>query len=146
MDWVSSPWFWAGLSLALFAAEAIVPGAFLLWLGFAAGAMASISLVLPNLSLTAQAILFAILAMISVGVGWKVRSQRTQRSDAPLLNRRSAQFIGRIVPLTQAITNGRGQVYLDDAYWVVEGPELPEGSNVRVVAAEAMILRVVPVA
>lgn len=145
MDWIPSPWFWAGLALALFAAEAIVPGAFLLWLGFAAGAMASISLVLSDLGLTTQSILFATLSMVSVGIGWKVRSQRNQRSDAPLLNRRSAQFVGRVAPLTQAITNGRGQVYLDDAYWVVEGPELPEGSNVRVVAAQAMILRVVPV-
>ena len=31
-----SVWFWVGLSLALFAAETIVPGAFMLWLGFAA--------------------------------------------------------------------------------------------------------------
>lgn len=145
MDWVSSPWFWAGLALALFAAEAVLPGAFLLWLGFAAAAMALIDWVLPSLGLTAQAILFAILAMVSVGVGWKLRGQRQQRSDAPLLNRRSAQQVGRVLPLTRAIANGRGQVYADDTYWVVEGPDLPEGANVRVVAADAMTLRVVPV-
>lgn len=145
MDWVSSPWFWAGLALALFAAEAVLPGAFLLWLGFAAAAMALVDWILPSLSLTAQAILFAVLAMLSVGLGWKARGRRQQRNDAPLLNRRSAQLVGRILPLTQAIVNGRGQVYANDAYWVTEGPDLPEGAKVRVVAADAMTLRVVPV-
>ncbi len=145
MEWVSSPWFWAGLALALFAAEAVLPGAFLLWLGFAAAAMALIDLVLPDPGPTAQAILFAILAMVSVAVGWKLRGRRALRSEAPLLNRRSAQLVGRILPLTRAIANGRGQVHADDAYWVVEGPDLPEGAKVRVVAAEAMTLRVVPV-
>lgn len=145
MDWLLSPWFWAGLALALFAAEAVLPGAFLLWLGFAAAAMALIDLILPNLGLTAQSILFAVLAMLSVGIGWKLRGRREPTSQAPLLNRRSAQFVGRVLPLTQAIVNGRGQVYIDDAYWVVEGPDLPEATTVRVVAAEAMLLRVVPV-
>ena len=83
--------------------------------------------------------------MLSVGLGWKARGRRQQRNDAPLLNRRSAQLVGRILPLTRAIANGRGQVHADDAYWVVEGPDLPEGASVRVVAAEAMTLRVVPV-
>lgn len=146
MDWIGTPWFWAGLALALFAAEALVPGAFLLWMGFAAVALAPIVLVLPGMGGVAQAIVFAILAMVSVGIGWKLRSQRQQRSANPLLNRRSAQFIGRIVPLTRAIENGRGQVQVDDAFWVVEGPELPLGASVRIVAADPMLLRVVPVA
>ena len=34
--WMQSPWFWWGVALALFAAEALLPGTFLLWLGFAA--------------------------------------------------------------------------------------------------------------
>ena len=144
MDWVSSPWFWAGLALALFATEALVPGAFLLWLGLAAAAMVLIDLLLPNLGITAQAIVFAVLAMVSVGVGWRLRGRRVVRNDAPLLNRRSAQLVGRTLPLTQAIVNGRGQVYANDAYWVAEGPDLPEGAAVRVVAADAMTLRVVP--
>lgn len=144
MDWLSTPWFWAGLALALMAAEALAPGAFLLWLGVAAAVMVPVSLVLPGLSVTTQAIVFAVLAMASVAVGWKLRGRRAQHNTAPLLNRRSSQLVGRILPLTQAIAGGRGQVHADDSYWVVEGPDLPQGTRVRVVAADAMTLRVVP--
>ncbi len=144
MDWLGTAWFWAGLALALFAAEAVVPGAFLLWLGFAATVLVPIVLILPGMGGTGQAIVFAIFAMISVGIGWRLRRQRSEHSANPLLNRRAAQFIGRIVPLTQAIEHGRGQVQVDDAFWVVEGPDLPLGASVRIVAAETMVLRVVP--
>lgn len=145
MDWIDAPWFWAGLGLALLAAETLVPGALLLWLGFAAVAMVPIVLVFPGMGLVGQSIVFAILAMASVGIGWKLRRQHTQPSTSPLLNRRASQLIGRTLPLTRAVVNGRGQVQIDDAYWIVEGPDLPEGTNVRVVAADTMLLRVVPV-
>jgi len=145
MDWIDAPWFWAGLGLALLAAEAVAPGAFLLWLGFAAVAMVPIVLVFPGMGLVGQAIVFAILAMASVGVGWKLRRRHPQRSTNPLLNRRASQLVGRTLPLTQAVVNGRGQVRIDDAYWTVEGPDLPEGATVRIVAADTMLLRVVPV-
>ena len=144
MDWLTSPWFWAGLALALLAAEALAPGAFLLWLGFAAAAMVPVALLFPGASVTAQGIVFAILAMVSVGIGWKLRGRRAPHNAAPLLNQRAAQLVGRVLPLTGAIVNGRGQAYADDAYWVVEGPDLPEGASVRVVSADAMTLRVVP--
>lgn len=145
MEWIGTAWFWAGLALALFAAEALLPGAFLLWLGFAAAALVLVVLVLPDLGLVAQCIVFGLLALASAGLGWKLRGQRVERNDSPLLNRRSAQLVGRTLPLVQPIINGRGQVRIDDAYWVVEGPDLPEGTRVRVIAADTMLLRVVPV-
>lgn len=145
MDWVGTVWFWLGLGLVLLAAEALLPGAFLLWLGFAATALALIVWVFPGMGMLGQSIVFAVLALTSVGIGWKLRSRRVWRSDSPLLNQRSAQLVGRTQPLTRAIVNGRGQVQVDDAYWVVEGPDLPEGTVVRIVSAETMVLRVVPI-
>lgn len=58
--------FWAIGALVLFAAEAMVPGAFMLWFGFAAVAMAVVVLVAPGLGWLAQAVLFSVLALISV--------------------------------------------------------------------------------
>lgn len=145
MDWINPPWFWAGLALALLAAEAMVPGAFLIWLGVAAAVMVPIVWLASGLGVVGQSIVFAVLAMISVAIGWKLRGQHGRRDGGSTLNQRSAQMIGRVLPLSRAIVNGRGQVYIDDAYWTVEGPDLPEASTVRVVAADAMILRVVAV-
>jgi len=58
---------WACLALALIAAETFVPGAFLLWLGLAAAAVWALLLVLPLPPLW-QAIVFTVLAFVSVGV------------------------------------------------------------------------------
>ena len=58
--------FWAIGALVLFAAEAMAPGAFMLWFGFAAVAMALVVLVAPGLGWLAQAVLFSVLALISV--------------------------------------------------------------------------------
>ena len=83
MEWIGTAWFWAGLALALFAAEALLPGAFLLWLGFAAAALALILVLLPDLGLVTQCIVFALLALASAGLGWKLRGQRVERNDSP---------------------------------------------------------------
>lgn len=95
MDWVGTVWFWLGLGLVLLAAEALLPGAFLLWLGFAATALALIVWIFPGMGMLGQSIVFAVLALTSVGIGWKLRSRRVWPSDSPLLNQRSAQLVGR---------------------------------------------------
>jgi hypothetical protein len=61
-------------------------------------------------------------------------------SDAPLLNRRAEQLVGRVVPLQQGIVGGQGRVSIDDAYWQVSGPELPAGTWVRVRSVQGTVL------
>ena len=46
------------------------------------------------------------------------------------------------MPLEQAIVAGRGRVQIADAFWTVEGPALPVGTPVRVVAVDGMLLKV----
>ena len=64
------------------------------------------------------------------------------RSDKPLLNQRANQLIGHVAALDQAIVNGRGRVQIGDAFWDVEGPDLPVSTPVRVVAVNGMTLKV----
>ena len=45
-------------------------------------------------------------------------------------------------PLESAIENGRGRLKIGDAFWQCEGPELPAGTRVRVVAVASMVLKV----
>lgn len=135
---------WAGLALLLIAAETVVPGAFLMWLGFAAGVMFLVVLVAPGTPLLVQAILFTVLSFLFVYLYRRWFRDRDRRSDQPALNRRTAQLVGRVVPLTQAIVQGSGRVQIADAYWDVTGPELPAGASVRIVGAEGMTLKVEP--
>lgn len=137
---------WAGLSLLLIAAETLIPGAFLMWLGFAAGVMFLVVLALPGMPLLAQAVLFTALSFVFVFIYRKWFRDRDRQSDQPSLNRRTAQLVGRQVVLEQGIVQGHGRVQIADAYWDVSGPELPTGASVRIIGAEGMTLKVEPVA
>ena len=133
---------WAVLALVLIAAEILAPGAFLLWMGFAAAAMLLLVLLLPGIPLLAQVALFVVLSFVSIQVYRRWFRGRGRQSDRPLLNRRAEQNIGLVVPLDQAIVAGRGRIKVGDAFWTVEGPELPAGTLVRVVAVDGMVLKV----
>ena len=58
------------------------------------------------------------------------------------MNLRAEQLVGSVAVLDQAIEGGRGRVKIDDAFWTVEGPDLPVGVRVRVIAVNGMTLKV----
>ena len=133
---------WAVLALLLIAAETLAPGAFLLWMGLAAAAAFLGVLLVPGIPVLAQAAAFVVLSFVTIQVYRKWFRKAARQSDQPLLNRRAAQAIGRVAELDQAIDRGRGRIRLDDAFWTVEGPDLPAGTPVRVIAVDGMVLKV----
>jgi inner membrane protein len=137
---------WGAAALLLFAAETLAPGAFMLWLGFAAVVVFVGVLLVPGMSLLTQVAAFVLLSFVSIQIyrTWFRDKQRV--SDQPMLNQRAAQLVDRVVPLEQAIVNGRGRVQIADALWDVEGPDLPAGSPVRIIGVDGMTLRVRPTA
>ena len=135
---------WAAIALLLFAAEALAPGAFMLWLGFAAVAVFLAVLLVPGIPVLAQAAAFIVLSFISIQVYRKWFRGRERQSDQPALNRRTAALVGRVVRLDHGIVQGRGRVQIADAFWDVSGPELPAGTPVRSTGAEGMTLLVEP--
>ncbi len=132
---------WACVSLLLMAAEMLAPGAFMLWLGFAAAGVFALLLVV-SLTPVWQAVVFALLSIVSVSLYWRVFRKNAPKSDQPLLNRRAEQLVGQTYPLDTAIVDGRGRLKIGDAFWAVEGPDLPVRASVRVVAVHGMSLRV----
>lgn len=135
---------WAVVALLLFAAEALAPGAFMLWMGFAAAVVFVGVLLVPGTSLLLQVVAFVLLSFVSIQVYRTWFRRRDRPSDQPLLNRRAEQLVGRVLVLDQPIRDGRGRAKVDDAFWVVSGPELQAGSAVRVVAVDGMTLKVQP--
>lgn len=136
--------FWACLALGLIALETLVPGAALIWLGLAAAAMLLLVVFVPDLPLFWQAVMFIAGSFAIVGFYWARIRKKGIASDSPLLNRRSAQLVGQVHALETAIENGRGRLKIGDAFWPVEGPDLPQGTRVRVVSADSMVLQVEP--
>ncbi|MBD9367230.1 NfeD family protein [Xanthomonas sp. XNM01] len=135
---------WGAVALLLFAAETLAPGAFMLWMGFAAAVVFVGVLLMPGTTLLMQVVAFVVLSFVSIQIYRRWFRKRARQSDQPLLNRRAEQLVGTVVPLEQAIAGGRGRVRIGDAFWVVDGPDLPVGTPVRVIAVDGMTLKVQP--
>lgn len=138
-------YFWWAVALLLIVGEILAPGVFMLWLGIAAAVMGAILLFTgAGMSYLWQAVVFGVLAFISVGVYWKFLRGNERVSDQPLLNRKAAQLVGRVEPLLEPIVNGRGRVQIGDAYWTVRGVDAPVGTRVQIHAIDGMDLLVRP--
>lgn len=142
MRWGFDATVWAVAAVALVAAEALAPGAFLLWLGISAAAVCALVVVMPGTPFVVQAVAFAVLSFLAIRFLRMRWAGRAQESDQPALNRRAEQLVGRVVPLMEPIVDGHGRVQIADAFWDVEGPDLPGGTRVRVVGARGMTLLV----
>ena len=110
------------------------------WEVVAWGALA----LLPGVTLLWQVVAFVVLSVVAIQCYRRWGRPRARASDAPLLNRRGDQLLGRVVPLLQGIVSGQGRVSIDDASWQVQGPDLPAGTLVRVVAVQGTVLVVEP--
>jgi len=135
-------WHWWIAAALLIILEILAPGAFFLWMGISAGAVGLLLLVIPTISWELQLFTFTILSIISV-IAWRVYLKNNPiESDAPTLNRRGQQYVGRVFTLTDAIVNGVGKIKVDDTLWKVSGKDALVGKGVRVVEVDGAILRV----
>lgn len=143
MDNLVDNYGWWLLALLLVGAEMIAPGYFMLWIGIAAGVMGVVTVFAPELPAIVQAVMFALLSIAACLAYWRfVRPLAEQRDDQPLLNRRGQKLVGERFVLIEPIVNGRGKVKVGDGQWLAEGPDLPAGSDVEVVAVDGTTLKV----
>ena len=138
-------WVWWMLGLLLLAAELVAPGVFLIWIGMAALVIGLLSLIFWEMVFwgwQVQLLLFAVLSVSFALAGRRFYSNRSEASDEPHLNRRGDSLVGRTATLHEPIAEGRGRIRLDDTWWTVMGPNLPSGTQVRVVASSGRDLTV----
>jgi inner membrane protein len=132
---------WVGAGLVLMALEALLPGAFLIWLGLAGLVTGMVTLTVP-LGFAGEASVFAFAAVISVGLGIGLRRRRHAMPD---VNTQSAGLVGRRA--RALVFEGReGRVRVGDSDWparLVTGHARPN-ENLTVVAVDGMTLLVCP--
>ena len=137
-------WYWWVAALVMGSIEAIAPGSFFIWLGTSAAVVGFVALLLPDLHWQSQFLAFGVLALLTVAVSrFYIRRHPVESAD-PTLNRRGAQYIGRMLVLESPIVNGRGRAIVGDTLWTVEGDDLPVGSVVKVVGTDGILLKVEP--
>ncbi len=135
-------WHWWVLGVVLIILEAFVPGTFFLWMGVSAGVVGILLLVFPALGWEFQLLLFAVFSIVSISL-WMIRLRKyPTKSELSNLNKRTAQYLGRIVITKDPIVNGLGTINVDDTIWRVLGPDCPSGTRVKIVGAEGTDLMV----
>jgi membrane protein implicated in regulation of membrane protease activity len=135
-------WHWFILAALLIILEVFAPGAFMLWIGIAAGVVGATLYFVPSMTWEYQFMLFSIAAVGSI-IAWRsYRRNNPITTDEPTLNRRGSQYIGRTFTLEAPITNGIGKIRVDDSTWKIEGADCPAGSKVKVVGIDNTVLKV----
>jgi membrane protein implicated in regulation of membrane protease activity len=147
MDWLSgieAHWIWLTLGVVLVAAEMMVPGVYLLWIGLAALATGILTAAVEP-SFPFQVLDFVFLSLIAAFSARRFLAETPIHSADPLMNRRGARMVGQTALVTQAIEHGSGRVKHGDSEWIARGPEIAVGQRVRIVGCEGASLLVEPV-
>jgi len=135
-------WHWWSLGAILLIVELLAPGMFFIWMGESAFVVGALLWFFPGMEPESQIMIFSALSVLSILVFRRFLKRHPIQSDRPLLNQRTAGYVGRVFMLEEPIINGRGKIRVDDSIWRVEGEDCPAGARVRVTDAEGVILKV----
>lgn len=140
---IEAHYWWLIVAVVLGIGEIVIPGIFLFWLAIAA-ALTGLATGMIGLPIAAQFVLFSVLALLATWIGRRWYRQNPGTSDDPLLNDRLARLVGREVTVVVPISGGEGRVKVGDSVWPATGPDVGEGSRVRITGSSAGVLTVEP--
>lgn len=143
LEYLTDPWTWLISGMVLFIFEALIPGVYLLWFGFAAVVVGIVAFIVP-MSLTTQVVLFIAASVVSLFIGRRFARYLTSAKGEPDLNERSRHYIGRTFVVAESIAGGHGKIRVGDSVWSAEGPDAAAGAQVRVTGARGTVLIVEP--
>jgi membrane protein implicated in regulation of membrane protease activity len=135
-------WYWWVIAVVLLVVEMLVSGFFFLWMSAAALVTGMVVWLIPSASADVQVFVFSSLSIIAI-VTWKILVKKSVVvSDRPLLNKRGAQYVGRVFNLYEAIENGQGKIRVDDSIWKVHGEDCGINTKVKVTAVNGTVFQV----
>ncbi|MEL7463652.1 MAG: NfeD family protein [Pseudomonadota bacterium] len=144
----ASPWWWVAFAIAIGAVEMLTFTYFMIWPALAAFGTAIVMWIFPGMSGTAQIATFAALSVIITLVGrYWIKSRRATPSDAPGLNRRSEQVIGRVGKALSDFENSEGVVVIDGVRWRARlaGEAAAKDQTLSIIDADGMTLICEPI-
>lgn len=135
-------WYWWVLAVVFLVIEIVAPGFFFLWMAISGCITGAMVWLIPSISMNMQIFIFSILSVITI-TAWRLYARKHPiESDQPLLNKRGAQYIGRVFNLYEAIENGQGKIKVDDTIWKVHGEDCDIHTKVKVMASRGTVFDV----
>lgn len=134
-------WTWWILGVLLIIIELFVFAAFFLWIGISAILTGILLWLFQSMPWTLQLFIFSVLSFASIFMWKKFFNGALDKSDQPMLNKRTQQFVGRTLELEQAIENGMGTATIDDSKWrLLADQDYPQGTKVKVISEDGVNL------
>lgn len=128
-------WLWMIGGILLIAAEIVVPGVFLIWIGIAA-LVTGVFTSLFGIGTAGELALFALYSLIAVLAARRWYGLRLVPSEDPMLNDRAARLVGKRVLAVTAIDDDEGRVRIGDSEWSARGGPVEAGTYVRITRVE----------
>jgi inner membrane protein len=135
-------WYWWGLAFVLLILEMLTPGFFFMWLAVSGFITGLLVWLLPTMSLNVQVFIFSVFSVLAI-TAWRFYGKKLSlETDQPLLNKRGAQYIGRVFTLYAPIENGQGKIKVDDTIWKVHGEDCDIHTKVKVIGIRGTVFDV----
>lgn len=135
-------WYWWIIALVCLVVEILTPGFFFMWLAVSGLITGTLVFLIPSLSMNVQIFIFSVLTIAAVTL-WRLYGKKIpMETDQPFLNKRGAQYIGRVFNLYEAIENGQGKIKVDDSIWKVHGEDCDIHTKVKVVGVRGTVFDV----
>lgn len=131
-DWT---WGWIILGAIIAGLEILVPGMFLMWIGFGAVATGIVLARYPDLPVAWQMLVFAAAMLASLSIGFWIQRRSGRTMGARYLNRELQAMIGHTYVAITPFTIGHGRIKVQDSSFAAVSDEtIAAGEMVEVVA------------
>lgn len=135
-----SYWYWLSACLLLLLLEILIPGAFLMWIGFGAAGVGLFLWVFPQADLAWQllALAVSVVGAVLIGLRWQKGSKKVPANH---LNQGLDAYVGRTVVVSNDFSSGVGRVRVDDSFFPAISPDpLVQGQRAVVIAIDEATL------
>lgn len=139
LDDVDPGWLWMIGGVLLLAAEILLPGVFMVWIGIAAIVTGLFALMF-GVGLAGQLGLFALYSVLAVLVGRRFYAVQGTAGSDHRLNEPAARLVGRRVMVVQEVDEDSGRVRVGDSEWSARGGPAQPGERVRITGVEGNCL------
>lgn len=139
-------WIWIVGGLALIVAELAIPAFFVIWFGLGALLVGLLTLLLPQISATAQIAVWTLASLALVVLWFKVFKQSFHRTrigtaDGEVIGE-IGLLVGAVAPFARGKVRFQRPVLGSDEWVCLADTAIAAGERVRVVAVEGSFLKV----
>ncbi|GHU28381.1 membrane protein [Betaproteobacteria bacterium] len=138
-------WHWVVLGLGLSIAELAIPSFFIIWFGISAVCVGLLLLLLPDLTLSAQLLIWAIASCILVVVWFRYLRPGTRTlvgTSADSVAGEIGILVNDLPPLARSHVRFQKPILGADTWECYAEQDLKAGDRVRVIAVEGNFIKV----